>query len=40
MYSVKIRDHVMIAHSLPHEVFGPAQNLHGATYIVDVTFFP
>jgi 6-pyruvoyl-tetrahydropterin synthase len=38
MYSVKIRKHVMIAHSLPHPGFGPAQNLHGATYIVDATF--
>ncbi len=39
MYSVEIRDHVMIAHSIPGEVFGPAQNLHGATYVVDVAFF-
>ena len=39
MYSVKIRDHVMIAHSLPDKAFGPAQHLHGATYIVDVTFY-
>jgi 6-pyruvoyl-tetrahydropterin synthase len=39
MYAVEVRDHVMIAHSLPGEVFGPAQNLHGATFIVDVTFF-
>ncbi len=38
MYSVRIRDHVMIAHSLPSEVFGPAQNLHGATYVVDAEF--
>ncbi len=39
MYSVTIRDHIMIAHSLNNEAFGPASNLHGATYIVDVTFF-
>jgi 6-pyruvoyl-tetrahydropterin synthase len=38
MYSVTVRDHVMIAHSLRGEVFGPAQRLHGATYIVDATF--
>ena len=38
MYSVKIRKSIMIAHSLPHPFFGPAQNLHGATYVVDVTF--
>lgn len=36
MYSVSVRDHVMIAHSLKGEVFGPAQRLHGATYVVDV----
>ncbi|MGF1501717.1 MAG: 6-pyruvoyl tetrahydropterin synthase family protein [Paracoccaceae bacterium] len=39
MYAVEVRDHIMIAHSLPGEVFGPAQKLHGATYVVDVTFF-
>jgi 6-pyruvoyl-tetrahydropterin synthase len=39
MYAVEVRDHIMIAHSLPGEVFGPAQALHGATYVVDVTFF-
>lgn len=39
MYSVKIRGHMMIAHSLPDDFFGPAQNLHGATYVTDVTFF-
>lgn len=39
MYSLTIRDHIMIAHSLPGEAFGPAQNLHGATYVIDVTFF-
>jgi 6-pyruvoyl-tetrahydropterin synthase len=36
MYSVTVRDHVMIAHSLAGQVFGPAQRLHGATYVVDV----
>jgi 6-pyruvoyltetrahydropterin/6-carboxytetrahydropterin synthase len=36
MYSVTVRDHVMIAHSLSGQVFGPAQRLHGATYVVDV----
>jgi 6-pyruvoyl-tetrahydropterin synthase len=39
MFSVSVRDHVMIAHSFKGEVFGPAQRLHGATYIVDVAFF-
>lgn len=39
MYAVEVRDHVMIAHSLPGELFGPAQGLHGATYVVDVAFF-
>lgn len=38
MFSVTVRDHVMIAHSLRGQVFGPAQRLHGATYVVDVTF--
>src|SRR5437660_230183 len=38
MYSVSVRDHFMIAHSLSGDVFGPAQRLHGATYIVDVEF--
>ncbi len=38
MYSVCVRDHVMIAHSFRGEVFGPAQQLHGATYLVDVEF--
>ena len=38
MFSVTIRDHIMIAHSLRGEVFGPAQRLHGATYVVDATF--
>lgn len=39
MFGVTLRDHVMIAHSLRGEVFGPAQNLHGATYVVDVSFY-
>jgi 6-pyruvoyl-tetrahydropterin synthase len=39
MHAVEVRDHIMIAHSLPGEVFGPAQKLHGATFIVDVAFF-
>jgi 6-pyruvoyl-tetrahydropterin synthase len=39
MYAVEVRDHMMIAHSLPGEVFGPAQALHGATFVVDVAFF-
>jgi 6-pyruvoyltetrahydropterin/6-carboxytetrahydropterin synthase len=38
MFTVEVRDHVMIAHSIKGEVFGPAQNLHGATYVVDVSF--
>lgn len=38
MYSVSVREHLMIAHSFQGEVFGPAQNLHGATYVVDVEF--
>ena len=38
MYAVEVRDRIMIAHSIPGEVFGPAQNLHGATYVVDVAF--
>ena len=38
MYSVTVRDHMMIAHSLRGEVFGPAQRLHGATYVIDATF--
>ena len=38
MYSVNVRDHFMIAHSFEGEVFGPARNLHGATYVVDATF--
>lgn len=38
MYSVNVRDHFMIAHSFRGEAFGPAQRLHGATYVVDATF--
>ena len=38
MYSLSVRDHFMIAHSFSGEVFGPAQQLHGATYVVDVEF--
>ena len=36
MYSITVRDHMMIAHSFKGQVFGPAQRLHGATYVVDV----
>ncbi|SCW93566.1 6-pyruvoyl trahydropterin synthase family protein [Ancylobacter rudongensis] len=39
MYSVEVRDRIMIAHSLPDRFFGPAQGLHGATFVVDVAFF-
>ncbi|MFL5927683.1 MAG: 6-pyruvoyl trahydropterin synthase family protein [Gaiellaceae bacterium] len=38
MFSVTVRDHMMIAHSLRGETFGPAQRLHGATYVIDATF--
>jgi 6-pyruvoyl-tetrahydropterin synthase len=38
VYAVTVRDHMMVAHSLPGAVFGPAQQLHGATFVVDVTF--
>jgi 6-pyruvoyl-tetrahydropterin synthase len=38
MFSVTVRDHMMIAHSLRGQAFGPAQRVHGATYIVDATF--
>ena len=38
MFSVGVREHVMIAHSFRGELFGPAQRLHGATYVVDVEF--
>lgn len=39
MHSVEVRDHIMVAHSFQGELFGPAQKLHGATFIVDVAFF-
>ncbi|GIX12697.1 MAG: hypothetical protein KatS3mg118_0656 [Paracoccaceae bacterium] len=39
MFSVEVRDHIMVAHSLPDPFFGPAQGLHGATFVVDVAFF-
>ena len=39
MYSIKVRENILIAHSLPGDVFGPAQNMHGATYLVDAEFF-
>ena len=39
MYAVEVRDHIMIAHSLPRAVFGPAQGMHGATFEVDAAFF-
>jgi 6-pyruvoyl-tetrahydropterin synthase len=39
MYAVEVRDRIMIAHSLPDPFFGPAQSMHGATYVVDVAFF-
>jgi 6-pyruvoyl-tetrahydropterin synthase len=38
VFSVTVRDHIMIAHSLRGETFGPAQRLHGATYVVEATF--
>ena len=38
MYKLNVRDHFMIAHSFQGEAFGPAQRLHGATYVVDATF--
>jgi 6-pyruvoyl-tetrahydropterin synthase len=39
MFAVEVRDHIMIAHSLPAPVFGPAQGMHGATFVVDAAFF-
>jgi 6-pyruvoyl-tetrahydropterin synthase len=39
MFAVEVRDRIMIAHSLPDPFFGPAQNMHGATFVVDVAFF-
>ena len=38
MFGVTVRDHMMVAHSFRGEVFGPAQRLHGATFVVDATF--
>ena len=38
MFRITVRDHVMVAHSFTGEVFGPAQRLHGATFVVDATF--
>jgi 6-pyruvoyl-tetrahydropterin synthase len=39
MYAIEVREHVMIAHSFRGELFGPAQGLHGATFVVDVAFY-
>jgi 6-pyruvoyl-tetrahydropterin synthase len=39
MYAIEVREHIMIAHSFKGELFGPAQRLHGATFVVDVAFF-
>ncbi len=39
MYAIEVRDHIMIAHSFRGDLFGPAQKLHGATFVVDVAFF-
>lgn len=39
MFYVEVRDHVMIAHSFQGEVFGPAQRLHGATFVIDAAFY-
>lgn len=39
MFAVEVRDHIMIAHSLPSPVFGPAQGMHGATFTVDAAFY-
>jgi 6-pyruvoyltetrahydropterin/6-carboxytetrahydropterin synthase len=39
VFHLTVRDHVMIAHSLPHPSFGPAQSLHGATYVVELTLW-
>jgi 6-pyruvoyl-tetrahydropterin synthase len=39
MYGVEVRDHIMIAHSFKGDLFGPAQAMHGATFVVDVAFF-
>lgn len=39
MFAVQVRDHMMVAHSLPRDVFGPAQGMHGATFVVDAAFY-
>ncbi len=39
MFAVEVRDHIMIAHSFPSPVFGPAQGMHGATFVVDAAFY-
>ncbi|MGI9387319.1 MAG: 6-pyruvoyl trahydropterin synthase family protein [Methyloligellaceae bacterium] len=39
MFALEVRDHVMIAHSLPGDAFGPAQGMHGATFVVDAAFY-
>jgi 6-pyruvoyl-tetrahydropterin synthase len=39
LFSLTVRDHIMVAHSFTGEVFGPAQKLHGATFVVDATFY-
>ena len=39
MYGLEVRDHIMIAHSFKGEFFGPAQRVHGATFVCDVAFF-
>lgn len=39
MFHLTVRDHIMIAHSLAHPSFGPAQQLHGATYVVELTMW-
>jgi len=39
MYAVEVRSHIMIAHSFKGDLFGPAQRLHGATFVIDVAFF-
>jgi 6-pyruvoyl-tetrahydropterin synthase len=39
MYALEVRDHIMIAHSFKGEFFGPAQRMHGATFVIDVAFF-
>ena len=39
MFAVEVRDHIMVAHSFRGEIFGPAQALHGATFVIDAAFF-